>query len=311
MIPWSSGGWFSEPQLCGDGQLTGRQRRRYLLYGLKQIIRSAGCRVRAEPLALEVNTALKASLRNAPSPLRVYTRAILEHASAHVGPKGTVCDIGCGSGGQSRFFADRATTHSYLGIDVEGHSSWRLLSGNRDGLTKRFLQASVVNLGIREESVCFSYSSSALEHVDDVESAARELSRTLQKGSFSLHIVPGPWSLFLFLFHGYRRFSAESLTNLFEGAGLEIVRLWALGGLGSFAMHAVWITCLQTGLVWDWFAAGARRGVAGFSPRIGERMRGARMLPIYCWFLWLALKVDRRLRFPATGYAVLVKRPTI
>lgn len=158
-----------------------------------------------------------------------------------------------------------------------------------------FVQMTAEDLGFASDSLAFTFSSSALEHVPDIQRVTRELARAMRPGAYGLHIVPGVWSLILYLFHGYRRFSAGGLADLFQRAGLHVERVWSLGGIPSFLLHAFWITGVETILV--------HRVL-----HLNINLRKGRALRCYSWLLALALRLDRILPFAPIGYAVLVRK---
>jgi SAM-dependent methyltransferase len=277
-------------ELCGDLPLSRRERWRYLSHGLRQLASSLRSGVSAEPFTCDARQPeVRSKIAEGASPLRVYTCALAGHvASSLPGAEGPICDVGCGPGEHSRFFAGLDGQHFYVGIDRTHNPQW--VSGGEPGpLAKRFVQTSVTQLGVASGSLAFVFSSSMLEHVDDVHRAVRELAAAMRPGSHGLHIVPSVWALFLYLFHGYRRFSTRDLARLFLGADLDLVRLWSLGGVASFLLHAVWITGLER-----W---------------VGSQMRRGGLLRIYASLLRAALVCDRWMPWLPVGYAVIVRKP--
>jgi SAM-dependent methyltransferase len=237
---------------------------------------------------------MQVKIKEGASPLRVYTHAVATQALADtlIMP-GPVCDLGCGSGGQSRLFETAGRDFLYVGVDIARHAYWA--SQMRSATSRRFIQMTAEDLGLASDSLAFTFSSSALEHVPNIQRTIGELARVMRPGAYGLHIVPGVWSLILYLFHGYRRFSAGGLVDLFERAGLQVERVWSLGGIPSFLLHALWITGVEIILV--------QRVL-----RSNIQIRKGRALRFYSWLLTWALRLDPFLPFAPAGYAVLIRK---
>ena len=285
------------PEICGDVALSLADQWRYVSYGLRQIVRSIGQRCPVAAVRTDFdNDDVRSKINEGASPLRVYTSSLAAQViQEHLGGTGPICDIGCGSGGHSRLFEGRAGSHLYVGVDVISHSSWLSTVVPVSTLPRYFVRMAAEDLGLATDSLAFTFSSSSLEHVPNVQRAVGELARATSPGAFGLHIVPGIWALFLYLFHGYRRFSPRSLADIFEQAGLKVERVWSLGGLPSFLLHLLWITALETFVV--------RRVL-----RLGLQLRRGHGLRLYARLLYTALRLDPFLPFAPAGYAVLVRK---
>ena len=285
-------------EICGDIPLSGRDRWRYLAYGLRQIAQSIGRWPPVRSMHLDIaSDEVRSLIKGGESPFRVYTCALAEQVvAAHVSMAGPICDVGCASGNNFRFFKKCGVGHIYLGLDVKLSPWWRSKHIQGSDISCEFAQMSAVDLGLTSNSLAFTFSSSALEHIPNIRQAIGEMARAMRPGAYGLHVVPGVWSLFLYLFHGYRRFSPQGLADLFQEAGLEVRQIWSLGGLPSFVLHAVWITMLETVLVPKLFQNGAR-------------MRQDKALRLYSLFLKVALHLDAVFPFMPAGYGVLVQKP--
>ena len=283
------------PEICGDVPLSGVQQGRYLVHGLCEIVQSMRQRVPVAPVSLGVvSEAIQAKINEGASPLRVYTHAVSTRVLAdNLVMPGPVCDLGCGSGGQSRLFETAERSSFYIGVDIARQACWSSQASSAD--SRRFVQMTAEDLGFASDSLAFTFSSSALEHVPNIQRTTEELARAMRPGAYGLHIVSGVWSLFLYLFHGYRRFSAGSLVDLFQRAGLQVERVWSLGGIPSFLLHAFWITGIETILVQRVF-------------HLKIQLRKGRALRFYSWLLTWALRLDPFLPFIPAGYAVLIRK---
>lgn len=298
-------------EICGDVPLSGRQRRRYLAQGLRAVATSLGGGVKAQPFRFAMSgREARAKIEQGATPLRVYTCALVDHVVSGLREtEGPIADLGCGSGEHRRFFEQRNGGSFYLGLDAAWRPQWPQEGRGGGGLPRYYAQMSLTELGLASDSLAFVLSSSTLEHVADLGRAIRETARVMRSGTYGLHVVPGVWAIFLYLFHGYRRFSRRALAQAFQEAGLEVVQIWSLGGVGSFLLHGVWITWLEQGAAYEWFMppppAGRTRRIR---LHLGGRMRRGPMLRAYSTLLRLALRLDRWLPYCPAGYGVLVRK---
>jgi len=285
------------PEICGDVTLSLADQWRYVFYGLRQIVGSRSRRCSVEVARTDFgNDDVQSKITEGASPLRVYTSSLAAQIiQEHLGKKGPICDIGCGSGRHSRLFEERKGSHLYVGVDRAFHPSWLSTAARAPLLPRCFVRMTAEDVGLATGSVTFTFSSSSLEHIPDVQRAVRELARVMRQGACGFHVVPGVWALFLYLFHGYRRFSPQNLADLFQQAGLKVEQLWSLGGLPSFLLHAVWITALETLMVRRVF-------------RLTPSLRAGLALRVYAALLRVALRLDPFLPFAPAGYAVLVRK---
>jgi hypothetical protein len=175
------------------------------------------------------------------------------------------------------------------------------------GLRRHFVQMRAEDIGGLATAFSFSLTVTALEHIRNDARFAKGLFQIMLPGSYGVHIVPGPWSFFLYNYHGWRRYSGTRLVSRFEHAGFEVTELYALGGLSSFILHLIWISWLETCGVFQILSLGylppqvRRLGISG--------MRKQGCLSLYTWLLRFAVRMDRRYPKPAHGYALVTLRP--
>lgn len=295
---FSSDEGIDSPEISGDSQLFIVARIRYLVRGLREVVKSLGQRCSAPSFHLDLTgEEVQSKIREGGSPFRVYTCGLAQQLlPLYISGLGPICDLGCGSGDHARLFERSGARDLYVGIDVVFTPSWSSKQGIRRQLRQRFAQMSAVELGFATGSLGFTFSSSLLEHLPNIQHAIREIARSMRNGAYGLHVVPGVWSLFLYMFHGYRRFSPQTLRELFRQAGLEVAEVWSLGGIPSFVLHWMWITCpfLLT---------------AKFLPSAQYRIRTGFGLKLYSRLLFFALWLDRWFPLLPVGYAAVVRKP--
>lgn len=255
---------------------------RYLVEALPELLRTwTRSSVRVEPLALDLRDGATARrIDEGGTPFRVYSTAWFSSAMpAGSAATALAVDLGCGSGGLAHFVGDRAR---YLGLDLAAKPAWMAGSG------RHFAAASAEALPLVSGSVDVILSSSALEHIESLPAALAESARVLRIGGRALHAVPAPWSLALYLLHGYRRFAPDDLERITKDAGLRLDALVGFGGLPSFALHFALITVPELIL---------RRDV-----------RQSRLGGLYRRALRVALRLDPWLPWCRVAYGALITR---
>lgn len=302
-------------EINGDFPLDSNQRKQYIQFGLTQIADHLSRRVFTETYCTDqIPTFLQAKLMHCISPLRLYTDCLMRDVIAAYCPSTViVLDLGCGKGNYSTFFDRAGCRGLYLGLDAVSNSLWRSwLKQSPTALQRAFVRVEAETLPFHRPSINFAISSCALEHFSDDVMAIENLSKIMQPGTYSLHLVPSVWALFLYIYHGYRRYSPAALLEMFQNAGFEIVELWALGGIPSFLLHYVWITWFETGLMWEIPTLGSSpSGLQNILSKlkIGPRVRqGACFVAVYNRLLRLCLNLDQYLPFLPSGYAILVRK---
>ena len=291
----------------GDHPLTVAERRAYFRHGWHEILEAV------EWPGTEQAQASSTLPRDHRSPFRVYSDTILLRtlASLASAPR-EVIDVGCGSGQYARAFKDGAGT--YHGVDIVSSPDWQSVEALADQWPRavRFHEAPAERLADLAIRADFSFSCSALKHVDDPEAVARGLAASSVPGAYGLHVTPAPWSLLLYGPHGWRRFSSARLHSLFTDAGFDVLRIYRLGGVPTLVLHFLWITGIESGRLID-FAVGSHLPWSVCRALARVRYQGARTGTIagalYTRLLRVALRLDRYLPRLPVGYAVLVRRP--
>jgi SAM-dependent methyltransferase len=213
------------------------------------------------------------------SPGRQYIDLFLHEVLPQYVPKGTVSilDVGCGSGYIRTILANVGYTGTYTGVDVFRDRQYD--SSAHSAFENTFHEAKIENFRT-DRTFDLVVSNTALEHVEDDERAVAQCNTLAGKG-VQVHIMPAFWSLFLYLWHGYRQYTPARLTRLFRGQSYTIYRI---GGLGSFLLHFFYCTIPER--------------LTG-SDRLRRNARYPRLVRI-------AFRVDRYLPICGMFYAVIV-----
>ncbi len=216
------------------------------------------------------------------SPGRILARAfVLTNLPGHLrGREVAVLDIGCGSGGASRWFEAAGLHGSYLGIDSETR-----FSNTPGAALVRDFQCTDAHDFEPECLFDVVFSNSALEHIPDDVDLWRRLRGHLSDGGVQLHIVPSRGALLAYLWHGFRQYGPRDIVARVDP---DNARVFRLGGIGSLGLHFLFITVPEA--------------VFRFSLR--------RRLPrVYGRLLSVAFAIDRLVPFGSLMYAVIETRP--
>lgn len=105
------------------------------------------------------------------------------------GPK-IILDAGCGSGlSASRLFAERLKDHHYVGVDISTSVEVARERFKELGYPGDFVQWSLTDVPIKDESVDMVFSEGVLTFTEDTGDAIRYLSKKLKKGGHFLFYV--------------------------------------------------------------------------------------------------------------------------
>lgn len=156
----------------------------------------------------------------------------IDLAGLSVAPGGRVADVGCADGRLAEGFA-RAGLEA-VGVEPAAYLRERFERRMREaGLDATVVDGTVERLPFEDASLDAATITEVLEHVDDPRPAMAELRRVLRPGGVLCLSVPTERTerLFSRLHPRYlsnathvRIFSRESLTELIESSGFEIVR---------------------------------------------------------------------------------------
>lgn len=173
------------------------------------------------------------------SPGRTYLNAYLRTELPRQLPLDApirVLDIGCGTGYVRKLLVELGYHGEYTGLDVTREPGFD--SHEVPEFVTRFIEAPIGDL-TEENAYDLVISNTALEHIPDDREAAEKAYQALAPHGIAVHIVPSFWSLFLYLFHGYRQYTPRRVRNVFKGQSYSVERL---GGLASFLLHFFGIT---------------------------------------------------------------------
>jgi len=227
------------------------------------------------------------------SPTRFCTDKAIRHLIDKYCPKhnAAILDVGCGKGYYYQFFKAQGIQGSYLGIDVKQRESWQ--DREEDGMRISFLVHDAEKLTELNRQFDFTVAIQSMEHIKNDTEAVRGMGMCLKNGGYILLTVPSKYRLFLYAFHGYRRYSIAQIKRLAIKNGLGIEETIKIGGLTSFVLHFILWTVPAVLLkirIWEFYQK------SKFLSRLitmSER---------------LSLPVDKILSLLEGGYAIVLKK---
>lgn len=225
-------------EICGDNfsgkKLTIGDRIKYLFYNFFRGIYGYRKRLNSKywkPIDLKANSA---------SPSRQFIDNFLKHQIPKLLLKKQikVLDIGCGTGYVRKILNELDYKIDYTGVDVSKHEKFDYFSQFSE--QSKFVFSEIENLNT-DEKFDLIISITALEHIKDDRLTVEKAERLLNLNGIEIHVIPSFWSIFLYLWHGYRQYSPALIKDLF---GKEI-KVFRLGGFFSFGLHWTLITILE------------------------------------------------------------------
>jgi SAM-dependent methyltransferase len=156
-------------------------------------------------------------------------------------------------------------------------------------------QCDAARLPFANEEFDIAVAIESFEHIENNVSAMREIARTLKSGGWCIFTTPTHWTwLFEFGCHGPHYYDLQALKSLIEEAGLDVCNQHACGGLVFWCAN----------LVKSWLSPIGIRLLGG---RWWWRIIDTALLPVYS----LSRLTDRVLRFPASNWFVVARKPGV
>ena len=154
-----------------------------------------------------------------------------------------VLDIGCGKGGSGNRFKTYLKKHfgSYSGLDIYKAESFpdkfRHIKDKAENVSRYI-----------DDTVNLITSQSALEHIENDLTVLKDLTESLgnrKKPFLQIHLVPASFTLWTYLWHGWRQYSQRNLgviaSELCKDNNVSVIAI-PLGGLRSHYIHFLKIT---------------------------------------------------------------------
>lgn len=232
-------------EINGDEPLTPWARLAYLSTNMARNAGGAFSSLRRRHWAPSAGTLTQVETWSA-SPVRILMELFLETELPRLLParRIRVLDVGCGSGRMRHVLARAGFRGHYVGIDVDD----RFVPDETDdgAFASEFILGDATTAEL-EGPFDLILSVSALEHVAHDARLVDRLRDLLAADGMQLHLVPSPWSLFAYLWHGFRQYGKQAIGRRFDPARTQV---HALGGLPSLLMHVSLITVCEVLFRW-------------------------------------------------------------
>ncbi|GAG77522.1 unnamed protein product, partial [marine sediment metagenome] len=215
------------------------------------------------------------------SPTRNYVNKFLDNFLKELTALGkiNILDIGCGSGYIREILAGYSFSGDYTGVDIQKHKDFEKY--NLKNFSSVFIKSRIEDFKTNKKFDLI-ISNFVLEHVEDDFDVISKCDELIKRGGIQIHILPSFWSLFLYLWHGYRQYNPKRLKKLFSYRDFEVFRL---GGFFSFKLHLFFITIPV--LIFH-----------------NDKLRNKSFYP---GLVRMSSKLDKVLTFLSTFYVVVVK----
>jgi SAM-dependent methyltransferase len=150
-----------------------------------------------------------------------------------------VLEVGCGKGGYGRFMRDvfQEGFERYTGIDIVKSDEW-------DSFDKASYSFQVASANDFKDFISDSnliITQSALEHFPDDDLYFQQIRNFVSASSYpilQIHLVPSSPCLRLYLLHGYRQYTINSISRITKKFSKETYRiLYSLGGRNVNSIH--------------------------------------------------------------------------
>lgn len=222
------------------------------------------------------------------SPARFSTNSFLRSSLRRLFSNGNIniLDVGCGSGSYAQLIESLGMDFSYLGIDIKESSAWK----QSRFPFKVFNAEDLIHLG-QKFNVIISIQS--LEHIANDKKAVAGMEACLEDNGSILISVPSKYSLLLYLFHGYRRYSIKNIKSLAHENKLKLLKISAVGGLMSFTLH-LFLWTIPTVIL---------------STRIFEFYKRHKLiLRLILWLEKISISIDKVLRLLPSAYVAILSK---
>ena len=133
----------------------------------------------------------------------------------------------------------------------------------------------------------------SFEHIKNDVEAIKGMRLCLKDDGYMMLTIPSRYSLMLYGFHGYRRYSIPKIAQIANKNGLHVIEAIKLGGLTCFLLHFVLWTIPAILLrieIWDFFK------------------KSKFLMNLIAELERLSLSIDKTFCLLEGGYAIILKK---
>ncbi len=124
-----------------------------------------------------------------------------------------ILDIGCGSGYIRKLLIEMGYTGYYTGVDIYEHKDFKKYSYNK--FENNFIISKIEDY-LTEDKYDLVLTNFVLEHIENDAGTLIKCDNLVDRNGKQIHILPSFWSLFLYLWHGYRQYNPLRIKKLFN-----------------------------------------------------------------------------------------------
>lgn len=220
-------------EINGDNKLNLKNKILYFLINSRKLININKTKIKSS--SYKVNNFDNLLLNNNPSPSRYLQNYYIKNEIKNFNKKIiNVLDVGCGNSEVCKLLELSGLNGNYTGLDIKNYYDNNL---GKNNFNKKFIQADIIKKNFDEEFDLI-ISNSVMEHIKNDKFVFNKLQKNLNLDGFQIHLVPSRFSLFLYLFHGWRQYSLLEVEQKL-GDKVEVI---FLGGVFTFLLHLGFIT---------------------------------------------------------------------
>lgn len=154
---------------------------------------------------------------------RIEFRCLLDAAKKIPNLNGVLLDAGAGSGEMSKKLFESGFGSKLIGVEPFDSNYKELVKNYKGVPNAEPIHASLDHVPLEDNSVDVVMTTQVFEHIEDHESAAKELDRILKKGGYILFSVPHPPEIFPNDGHVRPGYTVEEVQDLWDPLGFELV----------------------------------------------------------------------------------------
>ncbi len=233
----------------------------------------------------------------------------------------SILDVGCGSGGYSRYFIKEGANREYLGIDLVKSQKWNYLSNtySKNGINIKFKEHDATKLNQLGKRFDFIILVTCLEEIEG-KPVIMGVDEVLENGGYAFIAVTSKYSSLIYGLKKYRYYSVKSIKSLVCKTSLQNIETVPSGGVFSFVFQLLWsktakiIMLFLKVIIYSIFLS--QRKARCKLPRLMNVIENLMFLhlktnlgkKIHKALLITCTKADTIMSFPPLGYIIILQK---